>query len=79
MADEPSISETVDPNGTRVVLTDTVWCGKIMLDHQEIAAYRAEVLRTVAAPDHVVPDPNFGGVRATTPTGLGLAVGCWQS
>lgn len=59
MAPGPSVSETVDPSGTRVILTDAVWSGKIVLDHQEIAAYRAEVLRTVAAPDHVVPDPNF--------------------
>lgn len=59
MADEPSISETIDPDGTRVVLTDAVWSGKIVLDHPEIAAYRAEVLRTVTVPDHVVPDPNF--------------------
>ncbi len=59
MADESSINETVDPDGTRVVLTDTVWCGKIVRDHQEIAAYGPEVLRAVAAPDHVVPDPNF--------------------
>lgn len=59
MVDELSISETVDPDGRRVVLTDAVWSGKIVRDHQEIAAYRAEVLRTVATPDHVLPDPNF--------------------
>lgn len=59
MAAEPSIGETVDPDGTRVVLTDAVWSGKVVQDHQEIAAYRAEVLRAVATPDHVMPDPNF--------------------
>lgn len=59
MADESSISETVDPGGTRIVLTDAVWSNKIVQDHQEIAIYRAEVLRAVAAPDHVLPDPNF--------------------
>jgi hypothetical protein len=59
MPNESSIGETVDPDGTRVLLTDTVWSGKIVQDHQEIAAYGAEVLRAVADPDHVVPDPNF--------------------
>lgn len=59
MADESSIRETVDPDGTRVVLTDTVWSGKIVQDHREIAAYEAEVLRAVASPDHVASDPHF--------------------
>ena len=59
MSDEPSISETIDPNGIRVVLTDIVWSGKIVRDHQEIEAYRAEVLRTVSAPDHIAPDQHF--------------------
>jgi hypothetical protein len=59
VADEPSISETIDPDGIRVVLTDIVWSGKIVRDHQEIKAYRAEILGTVSAPDHVVPDPDF--------------------
>jgi hypothetical protein len=59
MADEPSLTETIDPSGVRVVLTDIVWSGKIARDHREIVAYRAEVLRTVSAPDHVAPDPDF--------------------
>ena len=41
------------------MLTDTVWSGKIVRDHQEIAAYKAAVLKTVSAPDHVAPDLNF--------------------
>ncbi len=30
-----------------------------MRDHPEIAAYRAEVLGAVSAPDHVALDPDF--------------------
>jgi hypothetical protein len=59
MANEPAISETIDPNGVRVVLTDIVWSGKIVRDHQEIETYHAEVLSTVSLPDHVAPDPYF--------------------
>jgi hypothetical protein len=59
MVDESPIGEAVDPDGRRVVLTDTVWSGKIVRDHQEIAAYGPHVLQAVASPDHVAPDPNF--------------------
>ena len=58
MADEPSPSETIDPNGVRVVLTGVVWSGKIVRDHKEIATYRADVLRAVSAPNHAVSAPN---------------------
>jgi hypothetical protein len=51
--------ETIDPNGVRVLLSDALWREKIVRDHAEIAAYRAEVLRAVSAPDHVARDPNF--------------------
>ena len=51
--------ETIDPNGARVVLSDALWREKIVRDHAEIAAYRAEVLQAVSAPDHVARDPNF--------------------
>lgn len=53
------MSETIDPDGILVVLTDAVWSGKIVRDHQEIEAYRAEILDTVSAPDHVTSDPDF--------------------
>lgn len=59
MSGKSSSNEITDPNGVRVVLTDIVWAGKIARDHREIAAYRSEVLRTVSAPDHVAPDPDF--------------------
>jgi hypothetical protein len=51
--------EMIDPNGARVVLSDGLWREKIVRGHSEIAAYRAEVLRTVSAPDHMARDPNF--------------------
>jgi hypothetical protein len=51
--------ETIDPNGARVVLSDTLWREKIVRGHAEIAAYRTEVLQAVSAPDHVALDPNF--------------------
>ncbi len=51
--------KTVDPNGARVLLSAVLWREKIVRDHAEIAAYRAEVLQTVSAPDHVARDPNF--------------------
>lgn len=59
MTDAPSISETVDPDGVRVVLKGSIWLEKIVRDHQEIEAYRDEVLRTVSEPDHVVADPDY--------------------
>jgi hypothetical protein len=59
MVDEPSMSEGVDPDGVRVVLKDVIWLEKIVRDHQEIEAYRAEVLQTVSAPDHVAADPDY--------------------
>ncbi|HTC59827.1 MAG TPA: hypothetical protein VK691_06855 [Solirubrobacteraceae bacterium] len=59
MADEPSASETTDPDGARVVLKDEIWRKKIVRDHPEIAAHRSDVLRVVSAPDHVASDPIF--------------------
>jgi hypothetical protein len=59
MANEPSKSETADPDGVRVVLKGRIWSEKIVRDHHEIEAYRDEVLRTVSLPDHVAPDPDY--------------------
>jgi hypothetical protein len=59
MTDEPSASETTDPDGARVILKDDVWREKIVRDHPEIAEHRADVLRAVSAPDHVAADPIF--------------------
>lgn len=59
MTDEPSTSETTDPDGTRVSLKDDTWHEKIVRDHPEIVEHRSDVLRAVSAPDHVAPDPIF--------------------
>jgi hypothetical protein len=59
MADEAPTSETIDPDGARVILKDEVWREKIARDHPEIAGHRADVLHAVSAPDHVADDPIF--------------------
>jgi hypothetical protein len=59
VADKPSTSETIDPDGVRVVLKEIIWTEKIVRDHREIEAYRDEVLRTISVPDHVAPDPDY--------------------
>lgn len=42
---ESKPDETIDPNGARVLLSDTLWREKIVRDHPEIATYSAEVLQ----------------------------------
>jgi hypothetical protein len=59
MTDEPSASETTDPDGARVILKDEVWREKIVRDHPEIAEHGADVLRAVSAPNHVASDLIF--------------------
>ncbi len=59
--DHEPADETTDPDGRRVVLVDALWSGKIVRDHPEIAAHRAEVLRAVSGPDLVMADPIFAG------------------
>lgn len=54
-----AFGETTDPNGKRVVLPAPVWQGKVLRDHVEMREHRADVMRTVAAPDHVEPDPLY--------------------
>jgi hypothetical protein len=71
--------ETIDPNGARVLLSDTLWREKIVRGHAEIATYRAEVLQAVSAPDHVARDPNFARARATTRAAWARVAGCWSS
>jgi hypothetical protein len=50
------LAETTDPHGERVVLLRRVWEGKVLRDHAELGAHLADVLRTVAEPDHVARD-----------------------
>ncbi len=68
-------NETIDPNGARVVSSDALWREKIVRDHAEIAAYRAEVLQAVSAPDYVARDPNF--VRRTRYYARGVDPSHW--
>jgi CRISPR/Cas system endoribonuclease Cas6 (RAMP superfamily) len=57
--DEQPVAETADPRGERVVLLPSVWTGKIVRDHPEVAAHLTAVLHVVATPDHVTPDPQI--------------------
>ena len=59
MEDEPTVIETTDPGGARVVLPRRVWDEKITRDHPEIDTHMPDVLRTVANPDHTAPDPVY--------------------
>lgn len=56
---EEVIGETVDPDGTRVILLARVWDGKVLRDHAELDGYLSHVLRAVDQPDHVEPDPIY--------------------
>ena len=61
--DEPIIDriigESIDPNGTQVVLLGRVWRAKVLNDHPELDGHVDAVLQAVAAPDHTTPDPVF--------------------
>lgn len=48
-----------DVSGRRVVLHAHTWHDKILRRHPELAAAHADVLRTVAHPDHAEIDPVF--------------------
>lgn len=55
--------EATDPAGVRVVVPAALWQGKILRDHPELAPHRGDVLRAIAEPDHVLPDPVYEGRR----------------
>ena len=55
--DDKIVSNVRDPEGTPVILPERVWANKVLRDHPEMTSLAGAVLRTVAAPDHVVPDP----------------------
>ena len=59
--DEHVAGETTDPNGARVVLPQTVWTEKVLVDHPEVVEHLSVILGIVAAPDHVAPDPQNPG------------------
>jgi hypothetical protein len=56
---EAVTGEARDPQGARVVMPAPIWRGKVLRDHPELATHLADVLRAVAEPDRVLPDPIF--------------------
>jgi hypothetical protein len=71
MKDDPTIGETLDPESRRVVLLDPLWSDKIVRAHPEVEPYLTEVLRVVAAPDHVAQDPAFAARTRYYARGVG--------
>lgn len=51
--------EARDPTGVRVVVPTDLWSDKILRGHPELAPYLADVLKAVAEPDRVLPDPVY--------------------
>ena len=57
-----TFSETVDPDGRRVVLDVAGW-RHVINEHAELTPHREAVLATVATPDHRGSDPRPGRER----------------
>jgi hypothetical protein len=55
--------EARDPDGVRVVVSSALWREKILRGHPELASHLADVLRAIAEPDRVLPDPVYEGRR----------------
>jgi hypothetical protein len=51
--------EAKDPAGVRVVVPAGLWRNKVLRDHPELELHLADVLRAVAEPDRVLPDPVY--------------------
>jgi hypothetical protein len=51
--------EAQDPTGARVVVPYELWHDKVLRDHPELALHFDDVLRAVAEPDRVLPDPVY--------------------
>lgn len=60
MADELA-GEAKDSDGRRVVVSAALWEDKILQDHPELASHLDDVLRAIAEPDRVLPDPVYEG------------------
>jgi hypothetical protein len=60
-------AEARDPDGLRVVVPAELWEEKILRDHPELAPHLADVLRAIAEPDRVLPDPVYEGRRRYYP------------
>jgi hypothetical protein len=67
------VGETIDPEGRRVVLLERIWSEKILCIHPEMETFRADVLRTVEAPDCLESDLRPSRLRCFS-TGLGPTV-----
>ena len=63
MEAEELAGEAKDAAGARVVLPTRVWNDKLLRDHPELEAHRADVLRAVGEPDHVATDPVYENRR----------------
>lgn len=64
-------AETRDPDGLRVVVPAALWQEKILRDHPELAPHLADVLRAIAEPDRVLPDPVYERRRRSYLRGAG--------
>ncbi len=56
------LASTVDPTGRRVALTDDAW-RRITDDHPPLEDHLNDVMRAVARPGFVTPDPDTGRQR----------------
>jgi len=60
---EELAGEARDAAGARVVLPARVWRDKLLCDHPELEAHRADVLRAISEPEHVAADPVYENRR----------------
>lgn len=51
--------ETKDPADVQVVVPAGLWRDKNLRDHPELTSHLVDVLRAVAEPDRVLPDPVY--------------------
>jgi len=78
--DEPTVIETTDPSGARVVLPRRVWDEKIIRDHPEIDTHMPDV-SCGRSPNPItrLPIPAMGIAPGTTLRMSDRAAGCWSS
>jgi len=61
--DDARLASVLDPQGREVVLLVLIWESKIVPARPELAAFRDDVVATVAAPDHLAADPRDDRLR----------------
>ena len=64
MTDDEIINETVDAEGTRVVLLTRIWREKLLPEHVELADFMGDALEAVTSAEHVEVDPVYPERRA---------------